>query len=313
MRRPEILTLQARFETYVLLTTSRATANRYAKALTVFLGRFPDRRAPDEFTRIDIQDFMLYRKKDGLAGRTINYEVGVVRIFWNWMMRQELVAYNPASTVKRFKEIESERQSLTEAEQGRLYTTARIMGKRNPLLVGLVLSTGLRAETLIKLEKSDVNFETSTLDIPAVKMKAGRNHVAPLRDDVIALLKECPDGRLFEGYAKNAAALSYRFNRILRRAGITSRGLRLGRRTFATTLLRTGADLGIVQNLLGHRNISTTSRYLVTADQPQIRAAISRLPKPPDQTPPEAVDVQVDTVPSDLPLVATSQETILGE
>jgi integrase/recombinase XerD len=288
IKRSDLLNLQAKFETYVLLTTSRATANRYARALSGFMDMFADRKKPEEVTRMDIQDFVLYRLRKGVTNRTVNYEVGILKGFWNWMMRMEVVAFNPCTNVKHLKEVEPERHSLTEEEQERLYATAAATGKvPDALLVGLVLSTGLRAATLFQLEQRDVDFETATLNVPAAKMKARRNHAVPLRADVLELIRQSPE-RLFDGYAKNANGMSYRFNALLRRTGINLRGLRLGRRSFATTLLRTGADLRMVQDLLGHRNIATTSRYLITADVPETRAAIDRLPKP-GSTPMEEV------------------------
>lgn len=293
MRETELHKYQSQFENYVNLTTSRATANRYSQALEVFFSKFKDRKSPDEFTRADIQDYVLYRKRDGVSARSVNYEVGIVRGFWNWMLRAEVVSFNPASNVKRLKEIEPPRDCLSEHEQERLYATANSTGNHiDNLLVGLVLSTGLRAETLVQLDKSHVDFETGTLRIPAKIMKAGRNHDVPLRDDLSVLVSGLADGRLFENYASNAKALSYRFNKLLKRAGLKLRGLRTGRRTFATTMLRKGADLRMVQDLLGHRNIATTSRYLITADQEQTREALARLPKP----------VQASTPPEEKPL-----------
>lgn len=264
------------------MTTSRATAVRYAKALDAFFSKFSDKRHLDEFSRADVQDYLLYRRKDGVSARSINYEIGVVRAFWNWLGHQDLAAYNPAANVRRLKELEPERHSLTEDNQVRLYGTAAATG--NPLdvlLVSLALTTGLRAATMVQLDKADVNFETGTLDIPAAKMKAGRNHEVPLRPEIVLILHAMPDGKLFEGYADTPNALCYRFNKLLKRAGMAHRkGLRLARRTFATTLLRSGADLGVVQALLGHKNIATTSRYLVTADMKTTREAIEKLPRP---------------------------------
>lgn len=272
---------QAAFENYVSLTASRATAERYSKALENFFSRFTDKKDPEQFSRVDVEDFKIYRIKDGVSPRTVNYEVQVVKSFWNWLMRMEVTSYNPTSTAKRLKEIEPLKQSLSEEEQNKLYETARTVGSiHDRLLVGLSLSCGLRAETLAKLETSDVDFETATLRIPASKMKAGRNHEVPLRQDVIDLIRELPEGRLFDGYSPNAKSLSYRFNRLLRRSGCSLLGLRTGRRTFATTLLRTGTDIGVVQTLMGHRSVLTTSKYITRADEATVKAAIDKLPRP---------------------------------
>jgi site-specific recombinase XerD len=274
--------LRAQYESYVSLTTCRNTLLRYSRALSTFFERFTDKTSPTEFTRVDIEDYKLFRLKDGVSGKTINYELQVVRSFWNWMLRMEIVAYSPLSSVKRLKEIEPQRCSITEEEQVRLYETAASTDVlHNRLLVGLALSTGLRAETLVQLEMTDVDFERSALRIGATKMKAGRNHEVPLRADVLELIRQLPEGRFFEGYAKNARGLSYRFNGLLRRAECSLRGLRTGRRSFATTLLRGGADLRLVQDLLGHRSIITTSRYLTAADNKITRAAVDALPKLP--------------------------------
>lgn len=272
--------LQAKYENYVLLTTSRATSIRYSKALENFFRRFSDLKEPEDFSRRDVEDYKLFRLKDGLSPSTINYEVQVVKGFWNWLLRQDLVAYSPLGSVKKLKEKEPLRVSLTEEEQHRLYDTAFATGDTGDiLLVSLALSTGLRAETLSALENSDVDRSESVLRIPAEKMKAGRNHEVPIRRYILDLIPDKP-GRIFEGYAGDAKSMSYHFNKLLKRAGITLRGLRTGRRSFATTLIRNGADLKTVQDLLGHANISTTSRYLTAADSKQVRAALDKLPAP---------------------------------
>lgn len=280
MRKQSALHLyQAQFENYVALTTTQSTSRRYALALENFFRRFSEKREPDEFTRRDIQDYQIYRMRDKVSPSTVNYEVQVVSSFWNWLMRQDIVSYNPVTTSKRLKQREPERKSLSEEEQVRLYQTVEAMGSLHArLLVSLSLATGLRAQTLVQLDNTDIDFERSCIRVPAVKMKAGRNHEIPIRPGLIDLLKQLPEGRLFEGYADNAKKLSYRFSRLLHRAGIKLNGLRTGRRTFATTLLRTGTDIGIVKDLMGHKSVLTTSKYITQADSAQVKAAIDRLP-----------------------------------
>jgi len=278
--------LQAKYENYINLTASKNTSIRYAKALTAFFSRFGDKKTPDEFTRLEIEDFRVVRRREGISPTSINYEVQIVRGFFNWLIRMDEAQFNPCSKIKRLKEVEAVRQSLSEADQRKLYETAASTGKiLDLLLIGLALSTGLRAETMYQLETSDVDFENSALRIPAAKLKARRNHEIPIRETELEIIRTLPEGRFFKDYARSAASISYKFSRICQRASIPLRGLRTARRTFATTLLRTGADLRLVQDLLAHRNIQTTSRYLTPADVTQTREAVARLPQSPGLTP----------------------------
>lgn len=276
MKQTELHKLQAMFENYTTLTVSRPTAVRYAKSLEAFFTRFQDKSSPEEFTRRDVEDYRIFRIRDGLSPRTINYDLVVLGMFWKWMMNMDRVTWNPVANVKRLREKEAPKTALSIADQLKLREGAYSWADR--ALLALALTTGLRGETLAALERSEFDFENSRLTIPAEKMKAGRNHVVPLPAWVLEILKEAPDGRIFEGYARNAGSVRYRWNRICQRAGIPSTGIRTARRTFATTLLRSGADLRIVQDLLGHKNITTTSRYLCPADSGVVREAVERLP-----------------------------------
>lgn len=277
-RQSELHDLQASYENYVSLTASPNTSTRYAKALEQFFKRFSDRSEPEEFSRRDVEDFKIYRLRDKVSARTVNYEVSVVRAFWNWLIQMERVTWNPASKIKRLREKDPPRVSLSVEQQLALYRVCQNTG--DDLLVGLALTTALRGDTLSQLTKQEVDFETNRLVIPADKMKAGRNHEVPLRLREIELLRTLPEGRVFEGYAKNPIALRYKWLRICERAGVPSKGLRTARRTVATTLLRSGSDLRLVQDLLGHRNIATTSRYITPADESTVRDAIEGLPEP---------------------------------
>jgi integrase len=277
-RQTEIHRLQAMYENFITLTVSRGSAVRYCKALYYFFSRFPEKKKPSEFTRRDVEDYRVMRLREGLNPRTVNYEITIVGTFFKWMMDMDMMSWNPASQVKKLKVKEPKKDSLTVAEQVAVYKSC--FNKYDKLMVALALNTGLRGETLVQLEKSEFDFERNCLSIPAEKMKAARNHEVPLPAWVMELVADADDGRIFGAFADNAAQLSYRWNCVMRRSGIALKGIRVARRTFATTLLRSGADLKLVQDLLGHRNIATTSRYLTPADNATTRTAIERLPRP---------------------------------
>lgn len=271
-----LLKLQARYESYVSSTASPQTRDRYAKSLNAFFSYFPEKTDTREFSRSDIEDYKAYRRKAGVSATTVNYDVQIVRAFWNWMVDMEAATYNPASSVKRLKQQEPVRQSLTESSQIAVYGACLNANER--LLVGLALSTGLRCKTLVELEKSEFDLERGMLVIPPEKMKAGRALELPLRADVIILVRELSEGRLWGNWALTTDALSRRFTLLMKRAGISLRGLRTARRTVATTLLRNGVDVRLVRDILGHKSISTTNKYATPATNAEISTAISNLP-----------------------------------
>ncbi len=275
--RPPIVQNQAQFERYTSLTASPGTSKNYSHCLQTFLDYFPEKRDASDFSKADVIDYRAYRRKKGVSARTVNYELGVVGRFFRWMMDMETASYNPAQGIKTLKEADVERKSFGEEDQERMYSVC--LDDRERLLVGLALTTGLRATTLAQLEKADFNFETNEISIGPEKMKSRRTHSLPIRDREMNLLRDLPDGSIWGSWGCTPRNLNYRWNKICRRAQVKLRGLgRSARRTAATTLIRQGADIRIVQQWLGHKNISQTQKYLTPAGIPELRQALNKMP-----------------------------------
>jgi site-specific recombinase XerD len=267
---------QAGYERFVKLTASYETYVRYSKSLNTFFDYFPEKSEPSDWSRHDMDDFRNYRRKAGVSATTVNYDLQIVRAFFNWMIDMEMATYNPAAKVRRLKQTEPVRQSLTPDSQSELY--AACLNDKERLLVGLALSTGLRGKTLTQLEKKEFNFEMGMLVVPPEKMKTDRAMELPIRASELALVAALPEGNLWGDWAKTTDALSRRWTLILKRIGSPLRGLRTARRSVATTLLRNGADIRLVADVLGHRKIETTMKYLTPATRSQVSAAIATLP-----------------------------------
>lgn len=268
--------LQGQYERYVDATASRATSRRYTKSLNAFFDYFPEKSDPREFSKLDTEDFKAYRRKAGVSATTVNYDIQIVRAFFNWLINMEVMSYNPAM-VRRLKQQDPIRQSLSESAQVAVYGAC--LNAQERLLVGLALSTGLRCKTLVQLEKSEFDFERLLLVIPPSKMKTGRAMELPINPVEIALVQQLEEGNIWGDWALTTDALSRRFTLILKRAGITLRGLRTARRTVATTLLRNGVDVRLVRDILGHKNISTTNKYLTPGTNLEIGTALRKLPR----------------------------------
>ena len=135
------------------------------------------------------------------------------------------------------------------------------LGLRNRALVELVYSAGLRSAEAVGLDLQDVDFDQ---ELVHVRGKGGKERTVPLGEEAAyRLARYLREGRpqLARG-AENAVFLSARGRRLdtstLRR--LTPNPHRL-RHAFATHLLEGGADLRVIQELLGHSSLSTTQIY----------------------------------------------------
>jgi integrase/recombinase XerC len=135
------------------------------------------------------------------------------------------------------------------------------LGLRNHALVELVYSAGLRSQEAVDLDLSDVDFEQEAVH---VRGKGGKERVVPLGEEaahLVARYLQEARPQLARG-AENALFLSVRGRRLdtstLRR--LLPHPHRL-RHAFATHLLEGGADLRVIQELLGHSSLSTTQVY----------------------------------------------------
>lgn len=278
VRNPESLILKYRrqFESFVTHNSTQGTAQRYGRALETFFSYFPEKTEPGHWGKNDILDWRIWRRRKVTAS-TVNYEIQVVRRMWNWLIQMEVTTYNPTNGVPRFREMEQPKTSLGEAAQEKLYDAC--LDDNESMLVGLALTTGLRANTMRQLEKRDFDLEQCVLVLEPEKMKTGKALMLQIRPEECELVKKASaEGTIWGEWAKTHRALEYRWNKICRRAGLDIRGLRSARRTTATTLLRNGLDVRSVQEWLGHKKLTTTMKYLTPANRVETRAALDKLP-----------------------------------
>jgi integrase/recombinase XerC len=285
LRREKRITLRhyaGKYLNYMRLTASKATVIRYSKGLQSFLDRFQDKIYLEDVMRADVEDFKLIRLREGKAPRTVNFELAVLRAMFNWLIDiHDLPIFNPASKIKHLKEPEQVRKAIREEALVALFEACEC--DHEALLLRLGLTTGLRGQTMLLLEWSDINLAEKQIEIPAEKLKSNRGQVLPLRDDVVELLEkfETKEGRVFEGYAGAMSTLREKWNSLVRRAGLQGITLHQLRHTFGTMLLRAGGDLRTVQEMMGHKSMKTTALYINPAGNERCRELIAALPGAP--------------------------------
>ncbi len=232
------------------------------------------------------------RQGKELGIRTVNHHLTVLRAFLRYLLQEEELDVYPPDRIKRFKENPRQVKVLTLEEVVRMMDEADLStkeGKRDRALLELFFSTGLRLAELRGLNCKDVNFKTKEMSI---RGKRGKIRVVFLSDAAAAALKEYLECRLdhvLPLFVRNISKASqvlppgeeFRLSRVSIYQIVKKYAARAGivvdpsphtlRHSFATDLLRNGADLRSVQELLGHQDLSTTQIYTHVTN-PQLKA-----------------------------------------
>ncbi len=217
-----------------------------------------------------------------LSIRTRNHHLTVLRAFLRYLLQEEELDVYPPDRIRRFKENTRQVKVLTSEELERMLSApdpSTRMGKRDRAIIELFFSTGLRLAELRSLNVKDINVTTREI---SVRGKRGKIRVVFLNDATVAALGEYLESRvdhlapLFIRNPERAAQIlppgeEFRLSRIsiynlvkkyaLAAGIVTDPSPHTLRHSFATDLLRNGADLRSVQELLGHKDLSTTQIY----------------------------------------------------
>ncbi len=266
---------------------SPLTLSNYRQSLDLFLTLSPLSDVSDigkesvRMYKAKLQDFKTRQGKE-LAIRTKNHHLTVLRAFLRYLVQEEELDVYPPDRIRRFKEDQRKVKVLFKDDLDRLLRipdTSTKEGKRDKAVLELFFSTGLRLAELRSLNRKDLNYQTREI---SVRGKRGKLRVVFLSDNAVAALKdylECRLDHLEPLFIRNhnmatnemPPGENFRLSRIsiynlvkkhARAAGIMSNpSPHTLRHSFATDLLRNGADLRSVQELLGHKDLSTTQIY----------------------------------------------------
>ncbi len=219
----------------------------------------------------------------GLSAATITRALNATSSFFSYLRRSGLVESNPVEGVVKPKQTRSLPQGPTSEQGRRLVQAAGDI--RDRTIIMLLLTAGLRRSELLNLRISDLTADLSRIRIMG---KGGKERVIPLPGQTRQILKQYLAGRestselLFPNRCAKRMGNStfYRiFKRIVKRAGLDRAGITAHslRHAYATMLLHSAVDVKTVQELLGHADLSTTSRYL-HSDGATKQAAAEALP-----------------------------------
>lgn len=212
----------------------------------------------------------------GLSPRTINNVIRNMRIFFNYLIEERVITYNPMEAVKYQAEAkdtfdifaDDEVVKLLNAPNRRVYT-----GRRDYCMMLLLCDTGLRIKELTSLRVSDVNFKTRQIVVRAETSKTNMTRVVPISpltarelENLFSYMDVSEDDPLWltqfgERYFGDTFAKMLKL--YAKRVGVT--GPRVSPHTFrhyfAVKFLREGGDALTLARILGHTSLNMTQTY----------------------------------------------------
>lgn len=228
-------------------------------------------------THSDLLEFLASRVSAKVKASTTSRELSSLKRFYRYLLRQGKITTDPSLNIETPKLLRSLPESLTETEVEQLLQAPDLsnpLGLRDRAMLEVLYASGLRVSELINLKYSQVSQDMGVVKIMG---KGRKERLTPLGEESLdwlnrynrqsrpLLLQGIVTDTVFvtaRGGAMTRQAFWYLIKRHAQAVGITkSLSPHTLRHAFATHLLNHGADLRVVQLLLGHADISTTQIY----------------------------------------------------
>ena len=223
------------------------------------------------------EDIVRYLEAIGdLSNRSVAHHITVLTSFYNFLIDEKIIDKNPCENIINAKIPKKLPIYLTEEEVNRLLDIRLVTeyDYRNKAMLELLYATGLRITELVNLKINDIDYEECLVRVFG---KGKKERIVPIADVALKYLKIYMNSyreKILKGTISDYIFISNSrknisrqgFFKILKaeakRAGIDKEvSPHVLRHSFATHLLSHGANLRIIQELLGHEDISTTEIY----------------------------------------------------
>ena len=227
--------------------------------------------------REDILALLAAEIKRGKSPRSLSRYLSAYRQFFGWLLREGKIDSDPVALMESPKTGRGLPKALTEEQVESLLAspdTATALGLRDKAMLELMYATGLRVSELVGLLLSNINLNQGVIRVVG---KGQKERLVPIGDEAHEsmqayltggrpeLLKGVQTDYVFVTSRKSGMTRQAFWYMVRRYADMCDVSLKFSphmlRHSFATHLLNHGADLRVVQLLLGHSDLSTTQIY----------------------------------------------------
>ena len=255
---------------------------RDLKALTKWLDE--SNRSLQSVRREDLLKYLADRMGSGIKARSTARALSCLRSFYRYLLREKVIKVDPTLRIDNPKLGRPLPDSLTESDVERLLAAPDLttpIGIRDRAMLEVLYACGLRVTELVSLRLTDMNLRQGVLRVMG---KGSKERLVPLGEEAISWLQQFIQDSRDELLKKNLSedvvfpsnqgkmmtrqTFWHRIKIHAQDAGIKKNlSPHTLRHAFATHLVNHGADLRVVQLLLGHSDLSTTQIYTHIAQQ----------------------------------------------
>jgi integrase/recombinase XerD len=266
------------------LATERGLSVNYQLLVRRFLEAFASwyqqvhaSKSPAQVTTDQITDYLARRKKDGLATSSARVELIGIKIFFRWLAARKHIPADPADAILPPRPEQHLPDTLNEHDVRRLIESingTKPLDRRDRAMLELFYASGLRLSELLDARLENLSMEEGWIRVTGKGAKTRLIPVGGAAREAIAAYLEHARPALVKAKSSSHIFLSVRGQRLgpMRiRLIFTERAAACGleqhihphkmRHSFATHLLNHGADLRVIQEMLGHSDIATTQIY----------------------------------------------------
>ena len=258
---------------------SKHTIKAYQSDVLSFLIWLNDKEIT-EVTYNIIRDYLLYIQQFNYSKTTTARKIASLRTFYRYLYREKVTNSNPAIGIHSPKRGKSLPEFLTEHEIEQILNNIKMetpAGYRNRTILELLYATGMRISELSSLNFENLNIEENEIKvfgkgakerIVLVSSRAKNfleNYIKTVRSLIFKEDTPKPNSPVFinkTGYRLQPQSVRLAIKEVVEKIELPKHVTpHVFRHSFATKLLENGADLRVVQELLGHSSISNTQIY----------------------------------------------------
>ncbi len=262
---------------------ANATVIAYSKDIEQ-LSEFLSKRSKTllaETTPQDLEDFKELLKKQRYTSKSISRKINSIKSFFRFCLSEGLLDSNPTQEISQPKFDQAPPRILSRLEYRALRDSCRA-DSRMYAIVEILLQTGMRISELAGLQLTDIDLEREVIYIQAQNSREARRiplNVAAKKAvlDYLRLRPRAKEKTLF--LTKTCRPFLVRnirtaIDRYFRLAGIKDAKVNDLRHTFVVEQLKAGTPLVYVSQLVGHKRITTTEKYLHLIEAPEMQPNI---------------------------------------